>query len=313
MLKSNIKIYLNNNPKCETILESTVKNEVWQMKNTPYVMVIGENIKDGINKNIKVIIDDKKFYEGTINVNNSYFSLKVELDEPINNPNEVEVLIEDKKYVIPIELKRIYGTVKYYDGKPVSKPIIDITGKDIVAIGNENGSFEIYICGKEQQIGVFEKDYSKNTLESWLYNIDLKEDTLLDIRIDKMEVYRINMWEGERSDYIHFVPMSLSRVKEAMNKGFKNEMNLLEHKNIWPKLRQEDIRIYANNEEVKILTFQEVEDYLAEYKGRVYIRPSYLVSIPKGYKNKIIKIEVKSKFIINDKEVTERGEGYYFW
>lgn len=314
MLGSKIKMVLNNNPKCETTLVSIPKNEIWEMKNVPYAIVSGENFENG-NKSIKVSIDKKKLYEGIIEVKNNCFNLRIELDKPLNSPKKAEVFFENKEYELPIKLKRLYGTVKYYDGTPVERPVIDVTGKDIVAIGDEEGRFEINICGKEQQIGVFEKDYSKKTLESWIYNINLKEDTRLDIKIDKLEVYSINMWEGEMSDYIHFIPMSLVRVRQAMKQEFENELELLGKEELWPKLSKKDVRIYANEDEVKVLTFQEVEDFLSEYDGKVYTRPSYIISIPKGHKDKVVKIEIESEseFVIDGKIIEEKGEGYYFW
>lgn len=312
MLGPKVKIFLNNNSKCKTTLESIPKNEIWEMKNVPYIKVSGEDFGNG-DKSIKVLIDNKEIYDGIVEVKNNCFNLRIELDKLFNSPKKAEVFVESKKYELPIKLKRLYGTVKFYDGTPIERPVISVTGKDMVAIGDEEGKFEMNICGEEQQIGVFEKNYSKKTLEAWIYNINLKEDTRLDIKIDKLEVYNINMWEGQRSDYIHFIPMSVIRAKQAIEQGFENELELLSKGEIWPKLNKNDVRIYANEDEVKVLTFQEVEDFLNEHNGKIYTRPSYVISIPKGHKDEIIKIEIGSKFVVDDKEIIEKGEGYYFW
>lgn len=312
MSESNINIFINNNPKCNTTLKSIPKNEVWDMKNEPYIKIKGENFKNG-KKKIKVLIDEKEIYKDTIKVENNCFTIKIDLYKPLDSPKIADIIVENEEFSTPINIKKLYGTVKFYDNSPVKNPIVSVIGKDIVAIGDKEGNFEIDICEKEKQIGIFEKNYSKKTLESWLYNVDIKEDTRIDIKIDKLEVYNINMWEGQMSDYIHFIPMSLTRANKIMEEGFESELELLSKEELWPKLDKTDIKLYADEDEVKILTFNEVDDFIGEFEDEIYTRPSYVISIPKGYKDKVIKIEIESEFVSDSRGIVEKGEGYYFW
>jgi len=312
MKKAKIEVYVNNNPVCDATIESVMKNEVWNIKNRPYITIKGNDLENGIQE-VKIQSENETLYEGTTEVVDNQLELKIDLDSPMASLKVLEVTVGSQNYEIPIRLNKIYGTVKYFDGSVIEKPVINITGKEIAAIGDENGNFEIYTYGNKCQMGVFQKDYSKETLEAWIYNIDIDEDIELNICIDKMEVYRIHMWNGDSSDYIHFTPMSLSRVQNAMKEGIKSELDLLEKKGVWPSLDKKDVTVYANEEEVKVLSFQEVPDFLTEHNNKVYSRNSYVLSIPKGHKGKVIKIQIKDKLEIENKQITEKGEGYYFW
>jgi len=312
MKKAKIEVYVNNNPVCDATIESVMKNEVWNIKNNPYILVKGNDLENGTQK-VKIQRENETLYEGTKEVADNQLELKIDLDRPMKSLKMLEVTVGSQKYEIPIKLNKIYGTIKYFDGSVIEKPVINITGKDIAAIGDENGNFEIYTYGNKCQMGVFQKDYSKKTLEAWIYNIDIDEDVELNICIDKMEVYRIHMWNGEGSDYIHFTPMSLNRVQNAVKEGIESELDLLEKKGVWPTLDKKDVTVYANEEEVKVLSFQEVPDFLTEHNNKIYSRNSYVLSIPKGHKGKVIKIQIKDKLEIENKQITEKGEGYYFW
>lgn len=312
MNKSKIEVYVNNNPVCEATIESVMKSEVWNIKNKPYILIKGMGLENGIQE-VKIQKKNEILYKGNTEVLDNQMECKIDLEHPIESLTMLEVTVGSQTHEIPIKLSRIYGTVKYFDGRVIEKPVINITGKDIAAIGDEKGNFEIYTYGSKCQMGVFEKDYSKETLEAWIYNIDNHEDVELNIHIDKMEVYRIHMWNGEGSDYIHFTPMSLSRVQNAMKQGVESELEMLEKKGLWPTLDQKGVSVYANEEKIKILSFQEVPDFLTEYNNKIYSRNSYVLSIPKGHKGKVIKIQIEDQLKVGNKQINEKGEGYYFW
>ncbi len=312
MSKPTIEVHVNNNPPCEAALESVMKNEIWNIKNQPYLSLSGKNFENGIRE-IKVTGGNEILYEGSTVIKDHAFDVKIELETPMADLKTLEITVGEQCYEMPIKLSRIYGKVKYFDGSPIKNPIINITGKEIAAVGDDQGNFEIYLCGKETQIGVFQEDYSKETLEAWIYNIDLAEDTELNISIDKMEVYGIHMWTGEVSDYLHFIPMSLSRIQNAMKQGVKSELEILGTEGVWPTLNKSDVTVLANEEEVKILSFQEIPDFLTEHDNKVYSRPGYVISIPKGHRNKVIKIEINDEVEVENETITEKGEGYYIW
>lgn len=303
-----LKVFINNNPKFKTTIESIVKEEVWDIDNSPYIKVNGEGFEDG-QKNIEVYCDDKLLMEDIVLVKKSTFNLKVDLKETFQSMTIIKIIIDREEYNIPVQLKRLYGRVTYFDGTPVNNPIA-LTNNDIKVIGNEEGYYEICLAEKEEYIAIFNEDYSKETLECWLYDVNLIDDMELDVRIDKFEIYRLQGWYGEHSVNIHFVPMSLKKVLENMkyinNKSSKND-------DIWPQVSEEDIKVYIDNIEQKIVAFKEVEDFLYYEDNGKTSRPAYLISVAREtIVSDIIKVVVSNKTLKDNKEIIEKGESYYF-
>ena len=303
-----LKVFINNNPKFKTTIESIVKKEVWDIDNSPYIKVSGEGFEDG-QKNIEVYCDDKLLIEGIVLVKKSTFNLKVDLKETFQSMTTIKVIIDREEYNIPVQLKRLYGRVTYFDGTPVKNPIA-LTNNDIKVIGNEEGYYEICLAEKEEYIAIFNEDYSKETLECWLYDVNLIEDMELDVRIDKFEIYRLHGWYSEHSVNIHFVPMSLTKLLENM-KYINNESS--KNDDIWPQVSEEDIKVYIGNIEQKIVAFKEVEDFLYYEDNGKNSRPAYLISVARETMvNDIIKVVISNKTLKDNKEIIEKGESYYF-
>lgn len=311
MLDGNIKVLLNNNPACEAEIESTAKNQVWKMNNEPYILIEGAGFKDYTTE-LKVMHWGNELIREKVLVENGSFKIKVGLIEPLKNVERLDIKIGDSDFAVTIQTKKLYGTVTYFDGSPVKYPILSCTYSEIVAIGDEFGNFELLLTSPEKQIGVFDRTYSKDTLEAWLYNVNLDFDTKLDIRIDKAEVYGLTMWKQHVSDYIHFIPMSLSRGKEVMGRGFENELEVASCEDMWPKLSKENLEVYSDNKPIDILSFTEVKDFIGYKDDKAIYRNGYVISIPKeDKKRRIIKLVIKSNLDLNGEKIIDMGEGYF--
>ncbi len=306
-----VEIVLNNNPVCATRLESVVKGEVWSGTNRPSITVKGTGFDDG-EHTLTIAFKGKVIGEGVVSITQGSFDKVLELVAPLENPIEIEVRVgEGFKERIPVRLRRLYGTVVDFDGTPVSRPIINASS-GMSAVGNYSGGFEIYLSGKQSSIGVFAEDYSKATLECWLYDVDLKEDTRIAVRIDKLEVYELGAWEATTGVYVHFIPMSLTRVAQLMKEGASG-MALSCNRETWPHLRKEDVKAIIDDREVPISTFNEYEDFLGEYDGRKCTRPGYIIGISREHwKPGIVKIEISHRLEKAGTPMVEKGEGYYF-
>lgn len=255
-----------------------------------------------------VLFKDEIIAEFEINVVDHNFEKTFELPSPLDNPKEIEVMVGKTFHEkIPIELKRLYGRVTNFEGVAVPDPVINIHS-GMITIGDEKGNFEVFLCGKVKSIGIFGKDYSKKTLECWINDVELKEDTKLNVRIDKLEVYELGAWSAYTGIYIHFIPMSLTRILELIKKGERGDA-ILGHPEAWPNLRKNDVNVFINEEEVPISTFSEYEDFIGEYNGKKVVRPGYILGIAKkDWKKGIIKVEIRHRV----KEILEKGEGYFF-
>jgi hypothetical protein len=318
-IRPRVEIFLNNNPRCSVHLENVAKGEIWDKTNIPSITVKGSDFHDG-KETMTVIFKGDVIAEEEISVVERSFAETIELSAPLESPEEVEVKVgTDFHRKIPVELRRLYGTATYFDGTPVKCPIINAFS-GIAAVGDEEGNFEIFLCGKEIGIGVFEENYSKTTLECWFRDIELKEDTRVDVKIDKLEVYRLHAWEGEVCIYIHFIPMSQTRTSELMRKrgitsirGREDEIALVSDPDLWPHLEADDVRVFIGETEVPILTFTEVDDFLFSANEETFFRPGYILAVPKkDYIGKIIKVEITDAAKKGEKEILEKGEGYFF-
>ncbi|WP_454052782.1 hypothetical protein [Clostridium sp. Marseille-Q7071] len=303
-----LRVFINNNPEFKTTIESIIKKEVWDIDNIPYIKVSGEGFEDG-QKNIKVYCDDELLIKSIVLVKKSAFNLKVDLKEIFQSMSNIKVIIDREEYNIPVQLKKLYGRVTYFDGIPVKNPMV-LTNSDIKVVGDEEGYYEVCLAEKEEYIAIFNKDYSKEALECWLYDVNLIEDMELDVRIDKFEIYRLHGWYGEHSVNIHFIPMSLTKVLESM-KYISDES--YENNDIWPEVSEENIKVYIGDIEQKIVAFKEVKDFLYyEDKGKTS-RPAYLISVARETMvNDVIKVVINNKALKDNKEIIEKGESYYF-
>lgn len=311
-MNKKVDVWFNNNPICEVTLEQSVRNEVLSLKNVPLILIHGNEFEEG-EATIKIYEDDTLLKEDCINIENNTFEYRLELKSPLIICSKIDVKINDDIYTCPISLKKLYGTVKFYNGKVVKNPVIMSPVNEMIVLGDENGHFEITLSSKDQ-LAILDKNYSKENLEVWMENVDLQEDTEVNVLIGEAEIFGMQMWKQVVSDYIHFIPMSLNRVKEAKKRGAVNELDIISDKESFARLSKENIGVYVDEEPLKILSFAEVEDFIGELNGEEIKRYGYVIAIPKVSRNKdkVIKVVIKCKVNIDDNVIYDIGEGYYF-
>lgn len=136
-----------------------------------------------------------------------------------------------------------------------------------------NGNYILDVENIEYPYFYAVKDYRINNLEFWCQNINLKKDLMINISLDKLEIYGLNTFKvhgAYNALMIYFRPMSLSNY-------LKNE------KDLFPNLKKISIKI--NDISSKIY----VKNIVEEFVGNNEVVKAYLlhVSIPKeGLKNK---------------------------
>lgn len=305
-----LTITLNNNPPCQAELASTVKHVTWQLANTPAITVTGSGFADGPCE-LAVIFKGEVIAQDAITVAQHRFKKRFPLAAPLAHPTALEVRVGTEFCrIIPIRLNRLYGRVTDFAGQPIPHPIINAY-EGLTAVGDAAGNYEIYLPGKTRQIGVFAKDYSIASLESWLYELDLQEDTRLDIRLDKLEVYEIGGWQGQGGVYLRFIPMSLARIAELMKQGL-SEADMLAYPEAWPRLNKADVRISIGSTEVPIASFNGYDDIVGENAADKLTRPGYIIGIAHtDWRPGIVKIELSHLVRFGAEEVLEYGEGYF--
>ena len=218
---------------------------------------------------------------------------------------------------IPIELKKLSGKVTHFDGTPVPYPILSVGG-EMFAVGDEDGEYEIFLSGEEDKIMILDEGYSKERLECWLYDVKLEEDTELDVNIGGLEVYELGGWLGYTGLYLHFIPMSVTKMnavverEPSLKKGDVEPQDFFPYSEAWPNLKKEHIEVFIGEKEVPIKTFNEFDDFLGEEENEKFTRPGYIIGIAReDFEEEIIKVKIEKQIELENREILEKGEGYY--
>ena len=103
------------------------------------------------------------------------------------------------------------------------------------------------------------KEYAVNYLEYWCHNIDLSTDKTLDMIIDSLEIYGLNVFTVEgayNSLMVYFRPMSLERFQAG-------------EADISPDIRS--IQISVDGQIVEILSQNHVEEYTGDIMLKAFL------------------------------------------
>lgn len=87
----------------------------------------------------------------------------------------------------------LFGNVCDKNGNPVNDAIIEVKNEQFSTVYNtmsdENGCYSIDLPAGKYPFITAVKDYGVNFLEFWCQNINIGQDTRLDVRFDTLEIY----------------------------------------------------------------------------------------------------------------------------
>ena len=308
------EVYLYDNPFCNLSIESTVKDEVWDIENFPYILIEGEGMIRGYCL-FKIEVYDTKgevIFEGgkEVEVKQGEFTACFKLEDALKDPERAKISFCGNVFILPIIQHRLYGRVTDFEGNP--RPNCFITAHDAefnalaTVKSDAEGYYELWLPEKDfLAIAAADESYSKETLECWVWDVRLNKDLELNLRYDKLEIYKLHGWFGQQVVFLDFSPMSLTLVKEAMESGASSE-------NIWPKLSEGNVKVYVNDKEFEILTFTEHPEYLGQDTPA---RNGYLISIDKseflGVEDPVVKVIAAYPVKLDDETLIEKGEGIF--
>ena len=155
---------------------------------------------------------------------------------------------------------KLSGVTKDKNGNALSDVIVEV----------KDSAFQTLYCAKSDHSGCYAvdlpanrypfvtavKEYGENYLEYWCHNLDLSTDRELDITIDTLEIYGLNVFSvkgGYNSLMVYFRPMSLKKFQNG-------------EKDICPSIKS--INIYVDGQQAGILSQNEV----CEYGGNINMR-----------------------------------------
>ena len=208
--------------------------------------------------------------------NGDFFKLDCPVDYLEQNPDRIIVTIQSSNGELTKEIKcryhRLFGIVSDFNGKPF-EGLISIGPEtfmsDICIKCDSSGNYEIELPERTYNTVIcFGESYGIKTLEVWAWHIIMDSDQRLDFKVGTGEVYNLIAWAnngGPNTYFISFRPMILP-LTEA-----KNINELLENIPKYPvtlnnneflveglsfDLEPEDIKVWINGKEVRIISVQ---------------------------------------------------------
>ena len=221
---------------------------------------------------------------------------------------------------------KIFGKVTDFSGNPIENAEIDINDKHFETIyqtfSGEDGKYSLSV-NEGTYIAMFVcKNYKKENLEYWAWNIPAYSDLEINTRIDGLEVYAMNAWVPQGavpSFQIYFRPMSLKRTTPILSLNNLTDIHdivkiapeLVKMQNvidIAPELSEDDIILKIDEELMNVLEINKVR----EFAGKDQSIFGYLIqsNLPV---HKTGKNYHKICLTIRDAETKEQGEACLFW
>ena len=156
-----------------------------------------------------------------------------------------------------------FGNVCDKNGNPVNDAIIEVKNEQFSTVYNtmsdENGCYSIDLPAGKYPFIIAIKDYGVNFLEFWCQNINIGQDTRLDVRFDTLEIYGLHVF-GVKGAFpslmVYFRPMSLGKYKSGET-------------DICPEIKS--LRVYINEKEVPVLKQNSVLEYCGDRDMNAYL------------------------------------------
>ena len=270
-----------------------------------------------LNERRKVLFSGKAEARGAFG---RAFSI-IELPEKFEDAKFVR--INGKLLELP-EQVRVHGRITDFSGKPLKNAVIYLvtnpSGGFAGALTDNKGHFELYAPkGYYNHIFACDCAYGRKKLEFYGWHLHLHKELELNIRVDKIEIYRLTVAvTPERTLLVDFTPMDVvhtvkkgTQYAEIIRKALNGEhLKEGEIDMFFPKLSRENVNIYLDDRKLRVLTFQEryhsLENYGIKGLRRGYVLETDVLDVKPGVYD--LRIVVSAEF----GEVKEHGEAMYF-
>lgn len=195
----------------------------------------------------------------------------------------------------------IYGKVTDFNGAPIIGVDVRVKNRNFYdlysTLSDEDGYYELSVEERLYYCMYACKDYEINYLEYWAWNVPAFNNLEINPQINGLEVYAINAFRHQGaypSLLIYFRPMSLYKLKKK-------------EESMCPIIIKEDIDVSINDEKVKVLFLNNVDEYAGEITMGAYL---IQVSLPRKFKgNQYNKIDI----VIEDRDTLEKGKGTAYY
>jgi len=231
----------------------------------------------------------------------------------------VKVGIADKSDKITIS-----GYVTDFNGNPIEKCNLELLHRDFIGayqtVSDKNGyyAFENLEKGRYMALNALrQEEYPRSNavseedmrLEFWAWNIIAEENITINPRYERLELYGTNVFEiygGYNGFFVYFRPMSLKKVLSYSTYLDKKTVEA-ENPDVSVKPEYMDVKIFADDEPLKINSITPIEEYVGTMSMMGYI---VQVDAPKKKTDKpyiVFRVEAENR------EYYEKGENICFY
>ena len=331
-----VNAYLYNPSVDEITLKYPYKAEVETEKIEPVLICTGNGLQDGRFSLIYRIEGEGKILYGgktEVEIAHGWFEVGIELKDKFPEAKGVswELSAEGTspiKGYAPLSWSHFHGQVKYLDGKWRStymdlRPVTWGSPGNFTVPVSEDGHFDALVPARVYAVmNVNGTGYSYDSMERWAWDYDLTEDREDVFTIGRTELYGMRAFDingGPPTIFIIFRPTALSRILQFDTDGdglVRDEERERQHAAmrdsptvIGPELQAEDVRVWLNGKEEKIVQFNKIPE-----RGTDLWQVQYLLQIfpdrkpARGVWHEI-KVEVQSKEKLHSKEILDFGQG----
>jgi len=169
---------------------------------------------------------------------------------------------------------------------------------------DEFGKYKIEVESGQYMALVGLYEYGTRYLENWNWNICIRENIEIDMRIGGLEIYSINAFVPQGSNppkiFIFFRPCSLKKYLENKH---QIEASAVDYTVFGCNLENCGLTVSVNDEIVKVIKYDKILEYSAPHKII-----AYLLQVEKPSNFSTEKISV-IKIVLHDRETDEYGEG----
>ena len=220
----------------------------------------------------------------------------------------------------------ISGQAIDFNGQPIDSCLIDLMHPDFSSAystyTDKNGYYKLENVEKGQYMALYAirpNEYPRENkvaekdmrLEFWAWNVVADRDLVINPRYHKLELYGTNVFQvmgGYSGFFIYFRPMSVTKYISYQKENYLDKKKMEEKGiNISVSLEYLDIKVFADNEFLKINSITPVE----EYSGTISIT-GYIVQV-EAPKEKSDKPYIVFRVEVENKESNEKGENLYFY
>ena len=332
----NIEAHLYNPPADSIKMEYRYERptEIRELK--PSLELAGHGFPNGEASLVyRIEGSDGVIFTGAVStdIEDGHFEKQIELEEKVLKVEGVswEFIIADNPSIegwASLTWSRFHGRVEYMDGV-MRSTYIELIPVDFNAPGRitvpvaEDGSFDAEVPARIYAvINVNGAGYLYEAMERWGWDYNLLNDREDTFTIGRMELYGMHAFDVKSPSptvFVTFRPTALSRVlqfdadgdgrlqgeeRTKMEEAMRDSPTV-----IGPELEAEDVRVWLNGSEQKIVQFDKIPEcngstWQVQYLFQIYPNPR-----PNRGVWHEVKIEVESKEMLHGEEVVDFGQG----